>query len=77
VSTTGLRREFLGFFFPVGERHLRQTVKEYIHYFNLARPNQGIKQHIPCLPLSLPHSGKVVSAPVLGGLHHNYRRQAA
>ena len=64
--------------YPVlGERHLHQTVKEYVYYFNHARPHQGIAQSIPCLPELPPHSGKVVSHPVLGGLHHDYRRQAA
>jgi hypothetical protein len=61
----------------LGQRHLHHTVKEYVRYFNLARPHQGIAQSIPCPPESLPHSGKIVSYPILGGLHHDYRRQAA
>ena len=72
-----LRRECLDFFLPLGERHLHQTVKEYVRYFNHARPHQGIAQSIPCPPQSLPHSGQVISHSVLGGLHHDYRRQAA
>jgi transposase InsO family protein len=72
-----LRRECLDFLLILSERHLHHTVKEYVRYFNLARPHQGIAQSIPCPPESLPHSGKIVSYPILGGLHHDYRRQAA
>ena len=72
-----LRRECLDFYLVFGERHLHHTVKEYVRYFNLARPHQGIAQSIPCPPQSLPFRGQVVSHPILGGLHHDYRRQAA
>jgi len=72
-----LRRECLDFSLILSERHLHHTVKEYVRYFNNARPHQGIAQSIPCPPESLPHSGKIVSLPILGGLHHDYRRQAA
>jgi transposase InsO family protein len=72
-----LRRECLDFCLIFGERHLHHTVKEYVRYYNNARPHQGIAQSIPCPPESLPRSGKVLSYPVLGGLHHDYRRQAA
>jgi hypothetical protein len=44
-------------------------------YFNYARPHQGIEQRIPCRQGSRDRSlarGKVVSRPLLGGLHHDY-----
>ena len=44
---------------------------------NRARPHQSIAQSIPYPPDSLPQTGKVLSYPVLGGLHHDHRRQAA
>jgi hypothetical protein len=71
------RRECLDHILVSGERHLHLVVKEYVHYFNHARPHQGIGQRIPCPPERLSHRGKVVSLPVLGGLHHDYHRQAA
>jgi hypothetical protein len=55
-------------------------VKEYMAYFNKARPHQGIEQHIPCRPERLetpPVNGKLVSRPVLNGIHHDYFWQAA
>jgi hypothetical protein len=48
-------------------------------YFNHARPHQGIEQRIPCQPEQgdeLLRSEKIISHPVLGGLHHDYRWQA-
>jgi putative transposase len=75
-----LRRECLDHFLILGERHLRRLVKEYKTYFNHARPHQGITQRIPYQPErpeDPPASGKIVSRPVLGGLHHDYYWQAA
>jgi len=72
-----LRRECLDYFLILGERHLHRIIKEYVAYFNHARPHQGINQQIPCQPESLPKTGRVVAFPVLGGLHHDYRRKAA
>jgi putative transposase len=72
-----LRRECLDHILVLGEDPLRRTLKEYACYFNHARPHQGIGQAIPCPPDSLPHSGPVISLPILGGLHHDYRRRAA
>ena len=72
-----LRRECLDHIIILGEGHLRCTLKEYANYFNRARPHQGIGQSIPCPHESLPHNGRVISLPVLGSLHHDYRRQVA
>jgi len=72
-----LRRECLDHILILGEDHLRRALKEYLRYFNRARPHQGIAQSIPCPPESLPQSGRVIALPVLGGLHHDYRRRAA
>jgi putative transposase len=71
-----LRRECLDFFILVGERHLRRIVGEYVRYFNSARPHQGIDQKIPEEPEQAAGGGKVMAFPVLGGLHHDYRRAA-
>ena len=72
-----LRRECLDFFLLFSERHLYRIVREYVDYFNQARPHQGIQQRTPCPPELLPDSGRIVSIPALGGLHHDYRRRAA
>ena len=57
----------------VGERHLYRVAKEYMQYFNHARPHQGIEQHIPCQPEgpeAPPVTEKLSSRLVLSGLHH-------
>ena len=62
----------------LNERHLRRIVTEYVTYFNQARPHQGIDQRIPCdSPPPDQPDGEIVGVPVLGGLHHDYQRQAA
>lgn len=77
-----LRRECLDHILLLSEKHLQRVVKEYVKYYNLARPHQGISQAVPesaQLPIQqAPPSdaGKVISFPVLSGLHHDYRRVA-
>jgi transposase InsO family protein len=74
-----VRRECLDFFLILSERHLRRIMKQYQAYFNHARPHQGMQQCIPC-PLDQPVEpdtiGEMISHPILGGLHHDYRWQA-
>jgi len=73
-----VRRECLDSFLILNERHLRKTLKQYHAYFNHAHPHQGINQRVPC-PSAQPqyNTGTIIAHPVLGGLHHDYRRQAA
>ena len=71
-----VRRECLDHFLILSERHLHRVVKEYGEYFNHARPHQGIGQRIPGRQESRDCPsvrGKVVSRPLLGGLHHDSR----
>ncbi len=75
-----VRRECLDHIIILTERHLRRLVREYVDYFNHTRPHQGIDR-IP-VPLNAnpvdapqPHQ-PVIAVPVLGGLHHDYRRVA-
>ncbi len=73
-----LGRECLDYMLILSERHLRCIVTDYVTYFNQARPHQGIHQRIPCAPHLPDHpDGEIVGVPVLGGLHHDYQRQAA
>jgi putative transposase len=52
------------------------VVKEYVSYFNGARPHQGIGQRIPGKPELSVGEGNIIAFSVLGGLHHDYRRAA-
>jgi putative transposase len=74
-----VRRECLDHILILGERQLYGVIKEYVQFFNEARPHQGIQQRIPAEIQSerrANSAGKIISFPVLGGLHHNYRRAA-
>ena len=74
-----VRRECLGHVLILGEAHLRRVLREYVAYFNTARPHQGIGQAVPDAPRSAVASSPVapiVAIPVLGGLHHDYHRAA-
>ncbi len=74
-----LRRECLDHLIVFGERHLREQTKAYVAYFNHVQPHQGIAQQIPIPSQSAdpPATDTIVSIPILNGLHHDYRRQAA
>jgi hypothetical protein len=76
----GLRRECLDHLLVIGELQLTRVLKEYVSYFNPARPHQGIAQRIPApwvLPPGTPKTSRVIAGPVLNGLHHDYRWAAA
>ena len=75
-----VRRECLDHVIILSERHLRRLVREYVDYFNHARPHQGIgripdPQDVDRIDELQAHQS-VIAVPVLGGLHHDYRRAA-
>ncbi|MEO8398154.1 MAG: integrase core domain-containing protein, partial [Chloroflexota bacterium] len=75
-----VRREYLDHLLIVNQRHLYRVLKEYVTYFNCARPHQGIGHRVPVPPAESddhPITGhRIIAFPVLGGLHHDYRRSA-
>jgi putative transposase len=75
-----VRRECLDYVLVLGEAHLRRVLREYVTYFNTARPHQGLQQRIPdraaVCALRPEEGGPVQAVPVLGGLHHTYQRAA-
>jgi putative transposase len=42
-----VRRECLDHVLVLGEAHLRHVLREYVAYFNTARPHQGLHQRLP------------------------------
>jgi putative transposase len=72
-----VREECLDHLLIFGERHLLRVLKEYIAYYDQARPHQSLQQqtpipYVPCLP-----EGVIRHRAVLGGLIHDYYREAA
>jgi transposase InsO family protein len=72
-----VRRECLDHTLILSEPH-RRVLKEYGRYLNRARPHQGIGQRPPGAEpdRSGGDQGGAIAFPVLGGLHHDYRRTA-
>jgi putative transposase len=70
-----LRRECLDHVLVLSDRHFERIVHEYVRYYNESRPHQGLGQRTPMV--SEPaREGRIIALPILGGLHHEYRRAA-
>ncbi len=71
------RSECLDQVLVLNEAHLRHLMKGYIEHYNRARPHQGIEQRCP-IPIERARRGGVVKRrDVLGGIIHEYTRDAA
>jgi hypothetical protein len=58
---------------------LYQVIKEYVRFFNQARPHQGIEQKISERIRSERKEnpkGKIIAFPVFNGLHRDHRHAA-
>src|SRR5215813_4731144 len=79
-----LRRECFDFLIPLTDNHLRRLLCAWGPHYNAGRPHMALGPGMPRPPASLPvplqpsrhwlpeHVG-MVSQPILGGLHHEYR----
>ena len=81
-----IRRERVDFVIPLTEPHLRAILREWITHYNRGRPHSSLGPGLPDPPLDravgsnghqLPTAHRVVATPILGGLHHEYRLEAA
>ncbi len=68
-----IRTECLDHLIVIDERHLRAVLAEFVDYYNRDRPHRSLGLQSP-LPDGVRSGGRVVSRPVLGGLHHVYAR---
>jgi len=72
-----IRRECLDHLIVLSEQHLQQVLTEYFAYYHESRTHLSLDHNAP-FPRSveLPAQGRVMSIPLLGGLHHRYTRAA-
>jgi transposase InsO family protein len=74
-----LREDALDHFIFLNEAHVRRVCREFVEYYNRARPSQAtgaIPDPYPELRDPGGEGGKVIALPVLGGVQHDYRRAA-
>ena len=71
-----IRTERLDHLIVIDQQHLRAVLAEFADYYNRDRPHRSLGLQSP-LPRAVRKRGRVVSRPVLGGLHHVYARVAA
>jgi putative transposase len=71
------REECLDYLLIAGEAHLRRVLTEYVAFYNRARPHQGIEQRCPVALPPPVRDGPVRRRDRLGGLLHDYYREAA
>ena len=69
------RNDCLDHLIPLDEAHLRAVLTEYLAYYNSERPHRTLDLQPP-LPRSPTVGGPIWARPVLGGLHHVYKRAA-
>ena len=71
-----LRRECLDHMIILSDKHLYNILHEYIfEYYNVSRTHMSLEKDSP-KHRPIQKDGKVVSKPILGGLHHVYSRVA-
>ncbi len=68
-----IRRECLDRVVVTGEAHLRRILRRYTDYYNQARIHRSLRKDCP-IHRPIERTGVIASTPVLGGLHHIYRR---
>jgi len=81
-----IRRECLDFLIPLTESHLREIMSRWVTHYHRGRPHSSLGPGLPDPPPVgvvesnghlLPDGHRVVVTPILGGLHHEYRLEAA
>ena len=73
-----IRRECLDHLIVFNERSLHRQLQAFVEYYHQSRVHLALDKDAPePRPIQPPKSGRIVSIPVLGGLHHRYERRAA
>ena len=68
-----IRRDCLDHVVVFGEQHFRHLFSCYQRYYIEVRPHLALNKDAP-IPRDIQRAGRVLSLPILGGLHHRYVR---
>jgi transposase InsO family protein len=71
-----LREDALNHFIFLCEDHIRRVAREFVAFYNGARPSQAthaIPEPYPELQKPPAKNGRLIALPVLGGIQHDYR----
>ena len=68
-----IRRECIDHIVVFGERHLRHVLLSYMSYYNGTRTHLSLNKDAP-ISRAAETAGRIISRPILGGLHHQYVR---
>jgi putative transposase len=68
-----IRRECLDHVIVANAAHLRRVLQAYADYYNNDRTHLSLANDAPN-PRAIEVNRRIVSRPVLGGLHHRYSR---
>jgi hypothetical protein len=73
-----IRREGLDHMIVLNENHLRKILVSYLDYYHKHRTHISLGKDAPDgRSVQAGGTGKIVSFPQVGGLHHRYERLAA
>ena len=73
-----IKSECLARMIPLGERHLRSAVADYVDHYHIERNHQGLNNRLIKKPCDVPdRSGAVECRERLGGILKYYYREAA
>ena len=72
-----IRQECLRHVVPLGARHLRLLVSEYVAHYNGERPHQGLGGKLIAPTIAANGHGPIQCRVRLGGLLRSYHREAA
>ena len=71
-----IKEECLDRLIPIGDRHFRQAVAEYVEHYHRERNHQGLDNHLITGPPAIQMTSRVRRRPRLGGLLNFYERAA-
>jgi putative transposase len=71
-----IKEECLDRIIPIGERHFRRAVVEFVQHYHHERNHQGLENRLIADPPVIDRAGRVRRRPRLGGLLNFYERAA-